>query len=98
MCYLLGSGSPIPGQYPPYEYKPAIAARVAHLSVIFVGMVAFNNLCLQYVEVSFYNVARSLTIVFNVVLSYLVLGENTSLAVVGTLAVVIAGFLVRECV
>ena len=73
----------------------ATAVRVSHLSVIFVGMVAFNNLCLQYVEVSFYNVARSLTIVFNVGLSYLVLGDTTSLPTIATLIVVIVGFLVR---
>lgn len=32
-------------------------------------MITFNNLCLKNVKVSFYLVARSLTIVFNVVLS-----------------------------
>ena len=30
-------------------------------------MITFNNLCLQHVGVSFYNVGRSLTTVFNVV-------------------------------
>ena len=30
-------------------------------------MIAFNNLCLKYVGVAFYNVGRSLTTVFNVV-------------------------------
>jgi hypothetical protein len=45
------------------------------LTVMFVGMVSFNQLCLLYVEVSFYNVARSLTIVCNVIFSYVLLGE-----------------------
>ena len=48
------------------------------LSVIFVGMVVFNNLCLKYVEVSFYQVARSLTILCNIALTYVVLGKSTS--------------------
>ena len=65
------------------------------LSVVFVGMVAFNNLCLQYVEVSFYNVARSLTIVFNVLFTYTLLSEKTSFMTMATLAVVILGFVVR---
>ena len=30
-------------------------------------MIAFNNLCLKYVDVAFYNVARALTTFFNVV-------------------------------
>ncbi len=37
------------------------------LSLVFVGMIMFNNLCLQYVGIAFYNVGRSLTTVFNVV-------------------------------
>jgi len=62
------------------------------LSIIFVGMILFNQLCLQYVEVSFYNVARSLTIVFNVILSYVLLGQTTSLRAILTIVVVIYGF------
>jgi hypothetical protein len=69
--------------------------KVSRLSAIFVGMIAFNNLCLQYVEVSFYTVARSLTIVFNVILSYWMLGERTSGATLVTLAAIILGFYVR---
>ena len=37
------------------------------LSVVFVGMIAFNNLCLKEVGVPFYNVGRSLTTLFNIV-------------------------------
>lgn len=57
-------------------------------------MITFNNLCLKYVEVSFYNVARSLTIVFNVVLTYFMLGQTTSGRTIGCLAIVVAGFFV----
>lgn len=55
------------------RYSKAVAYKVGVLSLVFVGMVTFNNLCLKYVEVSFYNVARSLTIVFNVMLSFAIL-------------------------
>ena len=41
--------------------------QVLPLSIVFVAMIAFNNLCLKYVGVSFYYVGRSLTTVFNVV-------------------------------
>ena len=64
------------------------------LSLTFVGMIIFNNICLQYVEVSFYNVARSLSIVFNVIFTYLIMGKSTSLVVCCTLLVVIIGFYV----
>ena len=55
-------------------------------------MIAFNNICLKYVEVSFYNVARSLSIVFNVIFTYYLLGKGTSLKTCSTLTIVILGF------
>lgn len=74
-------------------------------------MITFNNVCLKYVEVSFYNgnniifyfifylfynlfliVARSLSIVFNVIFTFLILGKTTSLSTCLTLLVVIYGF------
>jgi GDP-fucose transporter C1 len=79
-------------QFPPAAYEWPVARRLLSLALCFVGMITFNNLSLKYVEVSFYNVARSLTIVFNVVLTFAVLGETTSWATLGTLAVVVAGF------
>lgn len=39
-------------------------------------MIATNNLCLKYVGVAFYYVGRSLTTVFNVAFTYILLGEN----------------------
>lgn len=62
------------------------------LSLIFVSMITFNNLCLKYVKVSFYLVARSLTIVFNVLLSYLLLHIYTSVPVLVCCSIVIFGF------
>jgi len=55
-------------------------------------MITFNNICLKYVEVSFYNVARSLSIVFNVIFTYILLGKPTSFLTCSTLIVVIFGF------
>jgi GDP-fucose transporter C1 len=79
-------------QFPKAEYRSDVAKKILPLSIIFVGMITFNNLCLKWVEVSFYNVARSLTIVFNVVLSRFILGSPTSLKTLLCLGVVIAGF------
>ena len=44
-----------------------LVLQVLPLSIVFVGMVVFNNLTLKYLGVAFYNVGRSLTTVFNVV-------------------------------
>jgi len=65
---------------------------IAPVTVIFIGMVVFNNLCLKYVEVSFYQTARSLSIVFSVVLTWFVLHVRTSILAVSCCAVVVLGF------
>lgn len=79
-------------QFPKAEYKILQGQRVFPLSLVFVGMITFNNLCLKWVQVSFYNVARSLTIVFNVCFSNIMLGSKTSTNTMMCLGVVIGGF------
>jgi len=81
-------------QFPKAEYHTSVGMRVLPLSVVFVGMITFNNLCLKWVEVSFYNVARSLTLVFNVFFSYAMLGITSSNRTMLCLGVVICGFFI----
>ncbi|ELR13729.1 uncharacterized protein ACA1_008950, partial [Acanthamoeba castellanii str. Neff] len=64
--------------FPRFEVKVDVALKCLPLSVVFVGMIVFNNLCLKEVGVSFYNVGRSLTTVWNVMFTYLMLGQKTS--------------------
>ena len=74
------------------EFKPQTLISVLPLSIIFVAMITFNNLCLKYVGVAFYFVGRSLTTVFNVALTYVILGQKTSLPAVLCCLVIIFGF------
>ena len=62
ICYVLGhlgeitrnNGSKsILDDFPIVNYDMKKGLEVLPLSLIFVGMITFNNLCLQYVEVSF---------------------------------------------
>ncbi|XP_064466372.1 GDP-fucose transporter 1-like [Ornithodoros turicata] len=62
------------------------------LSGFFVATITFNNLCLKYVGVAFYTVSRSLTTVFNVIFTFLVLRQTTSTRAVLCCAVIVAGF------
>lgn len=80
-------------EFPLVNFDYVTALKVLPLSLVFVGMIALNNLCLQMVHVSFYNVARCLSLVFNVIFSYLLLGKTTNAATNGTLVVVITGFI-----
>ncbi len=64
------------------------------LSTSFVLMVTANNLMLQRVGVAFYFVGRSLTTVFNVLLTWALLGTATSWPAVGACALIVMGFFV----
>ena len=59
---------------------------------MFTMMIAMNNLCLKYVSVAFYYIGRSLTTVFNVSFTYLILGEKTSKQCLFFCAVILFGF------
>ena len=66
--------------------------QVLPLSIVFVCMMLFNNLCLKYVGVSFYYVGRSLTTVFNVIMSYILLRQTTSSRAIGCCGLIVFGF------
>lgn len=73
-----------------FDHK--VSRDVLPLSLVFVGMISANNLCLKYVGVSFYYVGRSLTTVFNVICSYLILGHQTSRRAIFCCGIIICGF------
>ncbi|CAD5218792.1 unnamed protein product [Bursaphelenchus okinawaensis] len=79
--------------FPSMTFDQKLSRDVLPLSFIFVGMITFNNLCLKNVGVSFYYVGRSLTTVFNVLCSYLILGQSTSIKAMGCCGIIIGGFL-----
>jgi GDP-fucose transporter C1 len=81
-------------EFPKQTVDWDVARLMVPVSASFVLMIVFNQLCLQFVEVSFYNVARSLSIVTNVILSYSILGQKTSVRTMLCLVIVIAGFFV----
>lgn len=65
---------------------------VLPLAILFTLTIATNNLCLKYVDVSFYYVSRSLTTVFNVLLSWALLRQRTSAACCWCCALIVGGF------
>lgn len=77
---------------PPFEFQPDLARKVLPLTLVYVLMLAFNNLCLELVQVTFYQVARSLSILFNIILSYFLLGTTTSSPALLSCAIVFLGF------
>lgn len=89
----LGKKFPLFAFMPRIEFNIKIAKTIAPLTLVFVGMLVFNNLCLNYVEVWFYQVARSLSILFSVIFTYFILHTPTSPSALSTCAIVVLGFL-----
>jgi GDP-fucose transporter C1 len=79
---------------PDFEFKIDTAIQVLPLTIIYVCMLAFNNLCLNYVDVQLYQIARSLSICFTVLFGYLLLGEKSSMKLLVACGVVIAGYVI----
>ncbi|XP_076758636.1 GDP-fucose transporter nac [Xylocopa sonorina] len=73
-------------------YTKETLRKVLPLSLLFTAMIATNNLCLKYVDVAFYYVGRSLTTVFNVIFTYLILGQTTPTNCIICCAFIVTGF------
>uniref|UniRef100_A0A1I8H740 TPT domain-containing protein n=1 Tax=Macrostomum lignano TaxID=282301 RepID=A0A1I8H740_9PLAT len=96
LCYLLAGLAhlvPMCFSFPSVAIRLQVCRKVAPLSFIFVAMVTFNNLCLKDVGISFYYAGRSFTTVFNALLSYVILGQTTSLKAIICCGFIIVGFL-----
>lgn len=65
--------------FPSVKFDLKTSREVLPLSIVFICMITFNNLCLKFVGVAFYTVGRSLSTVFNVLFSYAILKQTTSL-------------------
>ncbi|KAG6461734.1 hypothetical protein O3G_MSEX012823 [Manduca sexta] len=95
ICYSLSKSGGIPKVFTFPSGTPwniEVVRKVVPLSVMFTLMIATNNLCLKYVGVPFYYVGRSLTTVFNVVFSYILLGQTTSYRCILCCGFIIFGF------
>ncbi|XP_053600286.1 GDP-fucose transporter 1 [Plodia interpunctella] len=95
ICFILSKTKGIPGVFDFPKGSPwsiDVFKKVVPLSVMFTLMIATNNLCLKYVGVSFYYIGRSLTTVFNVIFSWLLLGQATSIRCMTCCAFIVFGF------
>jgi GDP-fucose transporter C1 len=83
---------PLLNLFPPLKYQWNVVVKVIPVSVAYLLMIGLNNKCLEYVSVSGYQIVRSLTIAFNIILTYFVLGDATSFRACLACGGVILGF------
>nr|CAG4651073.1 EOG090X081X [Simocephalus serrulatus]SVE94305.1 EOG090X081X [Simocephalus serrulatus] len=95
ICVFLAYGAklfPQLGKFPELGLDVQVMLKILPLSLVFVAMISFNNLCLKYVGVAFYYIGRSLTTVFNVLMTWILLGEKTSFSALACCAIIVGGF------
>lgn len=78
--------------FPDITFDKHKAKATFPLSLVFVSMIAFNNMCLQEVGVAFYTIARSLVTIFSIVFTFLILGKKTSIQAILCCTIIIGGF------
>lgn len=83
---------------PMVRIRAGVMLRVLPLSFCFVGMIGFANLCLQRVQISVYQVARSLTLVFSLLLSVFWLKQRVVIGEVFSCLLVALGFTLMTAV
>jgi GDP-fucose transporter C1 len=100
ICILIGGFlSPRYPQYfslfAPLEWDWAIAWKVTPLTVVYIVMITLNNVCLRYVEVTFYQVARSLTLPWTITMTLVLFPEQgIDVKTIFSCLVVFSGFVI----
>jgi len=95
LCFALSIiGQLYPGlvNFPAVKLEAKLMRATLPLSIVFVAMITFNNLCLKHIGVAFYFVGRSLTTVFNVIFTYILLQSSTSPKALACCGIIVAGF------
>ena len=75
-----------------FNWRNMCNRQLMMLTFTYVSMLSFNNLCLKHVGVAFFQVARSMTLIFTVIFSILLLKKTVSVPIMGCCAIVAGGF------
>jgi len=92
ICDWMAQKYPTKMTFPDTRVSKQTCKDVMPLSIVFVSMIAFNNLCLQEVGVAFYTIARSLVTIFSLIFTYLILGKKTSFLAILCCGIILGGF------
>ena len=86
----VGAGATLPS----IEPNQLMSKPMMMLSLSFVVSLTFNNLMLKHIGVAFYQVARSFTIIFTMIMSSLILRKGLSMRATFACLLVITGFFI----
>eukprot|EP00033_Pygsuia_biforma_P003248 GCRY01003560.1.p1 GENE.GCRY01003560.1~~GCRY01003560.1.p1 ORF type:complete len:345 (-),score=61.55 GCRY01003560.1:1341-2375(-) len=90
LCQLLASTKRI--NVMPVSFH--LLQEILPLSAVYVLMISSNNLCLNLMNISFYQIARSLSIIFSMILTYFILKQPLSFGTILGALIVFVGFVI----
>lgn len=79
---------------PSLNLESLLSSHMLRLSFSFVIGLTFNNLMLKHIDIAFYQVARSFTLIFTIMLSFCILKKSVTLLAMLSCALVIMGFVI----
>nr|XP_002125224.2 GDP-fucose transporter 1 [Ciona intestinalis] len=92
ICSHVSASMPNLMTFPSTKFDAKLSREALPLSVVFVLMISFNNLCLGEVGVAFYTIARSLVTIFSLIFTYFILGKKTTLPALFCCGIILGGF------
>ena len=79
-------------ELPLFHLNSLLHSDMILASMLFTGTLIFNNLMLKYISVAFYQLARSLTLIFVILFSNMVLQEKISWKISVSCLLIVLGF------
>jgi GDP-fucose transporter C1 len=81
---------------PPLSLNYELCKLISPVTIAFIAMLTCGNMCLGAVQVSFFQVAKSLHIIASVLLSYCYFGQTTSIKSLAACALICCGYVVAS--
>lgn len=82
---------------PEFNLNYSIIAKVLPVTVVYISMIGLNNITLKYTSISTYQIVRSLSVFFNILVQYFILKKKTSINCTFACTGVVLGFIVGSC-
>ncbi|ESO85183.1 hypothetical protein LOTGIDRAFT_221416 [Lottia gigantea] len=84
----------MPGKVPPLEIPTLLHSDMLSLSFNFVASLTLNNLMLKHISVAFYQIGRSFTLIFTIILSVCMLHKHLKITTLIPCVCIILGFFI----
>lgn len=80
-----------------FQINYSIVAKVLPVTIVYISMIGLNNITLKHTSISTYQIVRSLSVFFNILVQCIFLKKKTSINCTFACTGVVIGFIVGSC-